>query len=767
MANDTSHTYDETHSTGSESLKQFQRNRFFHGKLMTARDMVIEQDYHSSRFETFTRTVAGRGIVCGLGATVTEDTEGTLDVTVEGGYAQDAAGRPIVVETKDDKSFAEQEWMDAEVADEDADPNAVEGLSVYIRYRDCQTEKVPINGAEDACGEDCTFNRIVSDYEILVRRGQPAAYKPVYDLSFPSEDELDTYDPAAQGAARDDPRLQKIARTYKQNRAKHEPTCGPSGEGLLFLGHWTKTNNAWSRQQQDDRPRPHIYSNDMLYAAIARHATDFENPHNVVATVEGVDPDDSGDLRLESSDNTITIEVPPDSSAHSVNLTVDGKELGLDDIKDRLQKLEAIDREAPNTPTNLEVKSTTTTEVDLRWQGTTDVGDSGIQQYRIYMDGSEELAVPQSKTTATVTGLQPDTQYEFTVSAVDAANNESQRSNAVTATTKPDVDDEAPPTPTNLSVSATTATSITVGWDSVTDTGGSGLDHYNVYVTDRSTPTTVASGTTQITINSLQPGTGYKIGVSAVDGKGNESAQATTTAPTALKEITVQESSTSAIPIRWQGPSSSEGLDVDRYVSYKNGQKTGGVGSSSMVFTGLAPGTVYELGIAVEAGGTQSSTTTVLAPTTPANLKATVSGGGSTSMPTTINVTWNPPVESEGQPPELYYLRWESAENGSTPGEARIDEPVYQIRRNIQANTEYVITVVAVSNDEIRSGVAQTTITTPPERSFVPEVDISDGSDSTTDTGTGINLTGGGTSIDLTRDNTTVDLSNLNLNNTN
>ncbi len=92
-------------------------------------------------------------------------------------------------------------------------------------------------------------------------------------------------------------------------------------------------------------------------------------------------------------------------------------------------------------------------------------------------------------------------------------------------------DETAPTVPSNLSVSATTGSSVSVGWDASSDTGGSGLDQYAVAV-DGNSDHTVSAGTTSTTVSGLSEDTEYVIGVSAVDGAGNESDRATVTATT-------------------------------------------------------------------------------------------------------------------------------------------------------------------------------------------------------------------------------------------
>jgi chitodextrinase len=85
----------------------------------------------------------------------------------------------------------------------------------------------------------------------------------------------------------------------------------------------------------------------------------------------------------------------------------------------------------PSTPTNLQAVTTSTSQINLSWNVSTD--NVGVTGYRIYRDGT------QVGTTANTTyqdmGLSPSTTYTYTVSAYDAANNESGQSNSVSETT--------------------------------------------------------------------------------------------------------------------------------------------------------------------------------------------------------------------------------------------------------------------------------------------------------------------------------------------
>ena len=86
-------------------VRQFEKNRFFEGKLMTARDMQIEQAYHTERLELLTRHTTGSGIVYGLEVSEIQNNGETIDVSIESGFAIDDYVRPIVVESATTKSL--------------------------------------------------------------------------------------------------------------------------------------------------------------------------------------------------------------------------------------------------------------------------------------------------------------------------------------------------------------------------------------------------------------------------------------------------------------------------------------------------------------------------------------------------------------------------------------------------------------------------------------------------------------------------------------
>ncbi|AOW21185.1 M4 family metallopeptidase [Urechidicola croceus] len=177
------------------------------------------------------------------------------------------------------------------------------------------------------------------------------------------------------------------------------------------------------------------------------------------------------------------------------------------------------DTEAPSTPLNLVASSITETTATLSWNASTD--NIGVTGYNVYQ-GSTSIGTVTA-TSANITGLTVDTSYTFSVSAIDAAGNESNTSNSVTFTTSSGVDTEAPSAPTSLTTSAITETTATLSWNASTDNVG--VTSYNVYQGSTNIGSTTS---TSSNITGLTASTSYSFTVTAVDAAGNESSSSNT-----------------------------------------------------------------------------------------------------------------------------------------------------------------------------------------------------------------------------------------------
>jgi Zn-dependent metalloprotease/chitodextrinase len=156
------------------------------------------------------------------------------------------------------------------------------------------------------------------------------------------------------------------------------------------------------------------------------------------------------------------------------------------------------DTQAPSTPTGLTASNITGTSVTLSWTAATD--NIGVTAYNIY--NGTTVATSVAATTANITGLTPNTAYQFSVKAIDAAGNVSGASNTVNITT---TGGSATYCLSNgNSVNDEYISNVQIGSINKTSTGGAG--GYSDFTAES---TTLASGTNTITITPTWSGTEY------------------------------------------------------------------------------------------------------------------------------------------------------------------------------------------------------------------------------------------------------------------
>ncbi|CRK81119.1 carbohydrate-binding protein [Neobacillus massiliamazoniensis] len=111
----------------------------------------------------------------------------------------------------------------------------------------------------------------------------------------------------------------------------------------------------------------------------------------------------------------------------------------------------AADKQAPTAPTNVTTKVLTDKMVNLSWDVATDnfKGNVGVTGYDIY-NGDTLIGSTTGRTNFKVTGLTPNTTYQFTVKAKDEAGNISESSSPLKVTTL-----GYDPAPVNLALNKT------------------------------------------------------------------------------------------------------------------------------------------------------------------------------------------------------------------------------------------------------------------------------------------------------------------------
>jgi hypothetical protein len=160
-------------------LEPPRRNRYFDGKVLTAADQTLEQEYRLARERRLNLHVFGHGVVSGLGVTTVQSGD-EWGIHVSPGLAIDGCGRLVVVPE-------EHELVPLALTDAQGHPIArrrgrlPRRLVVSLCYRECPADFRPAPGSDEP--EAATW---LETYAIRVRKGK--ASKPVGP---PSERALD------------------------------------------------------------------------------------------------------------------------------------------------------------------------------------------------------------------------------------------------------------------------------------------------------------------------------------------------------------------------------------------------------------------------------------------------------------------------------------------------------------------------------------------------------------------------------------------------
>ncbi|MCX2679176.1 fibronectin type III domain-containing protein [Galbibacter sp. EGI 63066] len=258
------------------------------------------------------------------------------------------------------------------------------------------------------------------------------------------------------------------------------------------------------------------------------------------------------------------------------------------------------DTEAPSAVTDLTASNTTFEGTTLDWTAATD--NVGVTDYEVFQDGVS-IGLTGGATTFAVSGLTPETNYAFTVFAMDAANNTSTVSNTANVTTlaESQPDTEAPSAVTDLTASNTTFEGTTLDWTAATDNVG--VTDYEVFQDGVSIGLT--GGATNFNVTGLTPETSYAFTVFAMDAANNTSAvsntanvttlaesQPDTEAPSAVTDLTASNTTFDGTSLSWTA--ATDNVGVTDYEVFQDGVSIGLTGgTTTFAVTGLTPETNY------------------------------------------------------------------------------------------------------------------------------------------------------------------------------
>lgn len=228
-------------------------------------------------------------------------------------------------------------------------------------------------------------------------------------------------------------------------------------------------------------------------------------------------------------------------------------------------------------PTNPLVTAISSTRIDLSWDVV-----AGVSGYKIYRSGINLKSARNpddpaaTRASASDTGLLADTEYCYSISAYDAANNESSETVSLCATTY----GPPPADPGNVSTYVETPTTVILNWSA-----SAGAVEYYVYRNGVKIDTSLSPvrGTTYTDTGAAANAQNiYR--VTAIDGTGSESSglQNQVTVNTALTVPAMayaRADSSSQITIGWLN--AGAGTQVAGYNIYRNGNISDAVPSAA------------------------------------------------------------------------------------------------------------------------------------------------------------------------------------------
>lgn len=175
----------------------------------------------------------------------------------------------------------------------------------------------------------------------------------------------------------------------------------------------------------------------------------------------------------------------------------------------------------PAAPSNLKMEWRSSNGIAVNWKPSTD--NNKVSGYQIYANGNRVNTELVKNTSYKIENLNPSTRYQFVVTAIDQAGNESMVSNVLSVETHNE-DNQPPTPPQQIDVLQRTGLALKIKWSGATD-AETEVVAYNLYINDELYNTTGFLFADSVVIHNLLPQTSYSITIESVDAGSNVSAK--------------------------------------------------------------------------------------------------------------------------------------------------------------------------------------------------------------------------------------------------
>ena len=138
-------------------LVSFSRNKYFYGKMLTERELTLEQCYMNRKRWLINRLGLGSGVLCGLEVELSED--GTR-LLVHPGVAIDPLGREIIVP----EAYCLADLRQPTDCQGNPSGDQIRGaatLYLCLCYHECNAEPVPVLVSDCDTRQGCAANLVL------------------------------------------------------------------------------------------------------------------------------------------------------------------------------------------------------------------------------------------------------------------------------------------------------------------------------------------------------------------------------------------------------------------------------------------------------------------------------------------------------------------------------------------------------------------------------------------------------------------------------